>query len=87
MTIENSPYYTHGLEDGQRDTERIAQCPPLMPLGMDEERSWSSMYRRGYSTGYVHGKRHKCTEKCADNATISTANGPGSATVSTANGH
>ena len=41
----HSPYYAAGYADGQAD------APREVKNGMDEEKAWSAMYRRGYQDG------------------------------------
>lgn len=67
MTEANSPYFAAGLADGAADRARITQCPGLDPLGMDGEKSWSLMYRRGYNRAYGDPERHMpCRACCPD---------------------
>jgi hypothetical protein len=64
MGEHNSPYFAAGQQDGQRDADLISSCPPAEPYGMDPERDWSSMYRRGYCRVFDEAEPHFCTEKC-----------------------
>ena len=50
----HSPYYDDGASDGQADASRKEKN------GMDPDKSWSAMYRRGYAdglTGAAIGRR------------------------------
>jgi len=49
---QHSPYYTAGLADGMADATRDEDEERQ---GMDPERSWSAMYRRGYADGIGGG--------------------------------
>ena len=50
--MTTSPFKVNGLADGRadgvRDAARMAQKPPLKPLGMDPEKAWSWRYKQGY---------------------------------------
>jgi hypothetical protein len=49
---KHSPFYTAGLADGQADAARERAEDRQ---GMDADRSWSAMYRRGYADGLGSG--------------------------------
>lgn len=63
MSEANSPYYKAGCADGERDTQLVTDCPPGDPIGMDPDRAWSWMYRRGYEASFKP-VRHECDESC-----------------------
>lgn len=62
-----SPYYAAGAEDGHRDCLIVANCPPGSPLGQDDNRAWSAMYRTGYEDEWSKAVPHKCTAECKRN--------------------
>jgi hypothetical protein len=64
MSQLNSPYYRSGAADGQADMARLGSCPPAGPAGMDPDKSWSIMYRRGYLSEFDETiPPHSC-KKC-----------------------
>ena len=63
MGEHNSPYFDAGVADGKRDETRIRSCPPRAAVGMDPQREWSWMYKRGYEREFT-GRVHSC-QQCA----------------------
>ena len=59
MGEHNSPFFDAGKADGQRDAQAARSCPPGPVIGMDPDREWSSMYRRGYEREF-DGRVHSC---------------------------
>ena len=53
MGEHNSPYFAQGLSDGQADTDLGSGCSPQPPANYDHDKSWSSMYQRGYARTYL----------------------------------
>jgi hypothetical protein len=53
MGEHNSPYFAAGREDGRADADLVSMCPPAEPAGMNAEREWSIMYRRGYGSTFL----------------------------------
>ena len=62
MGEHNSPYFAAGCADGERDTELMGSCPGLPPVGMDPEKEWSWMYRRGYERTFTPGFHFPCPD-------------------------
>lgn len=52
MGESNSPYFRDGLADGEADRARADSDPPQEVRGMDPEKSWSWMYKRGYGRAF-----------------------------------
>lgn len=57
---EHSPYYAAGVEDAQRDAMLVSTCPPSPPVGPDLDKTYSTMYLRGYESvpqmPHIHDK-------------------------------
>ena len=66
MGEHNSPYYRAGIEDGERDAGLVGSCPSWPPIGPDEDKEWSVMYRRGYES--VPQIVHMPCDNCRDDA-------------------
>jgi hypothetical protein len=49
----NSPNWQLGYEDGKSDRARLAQDPPLDPIGPNPPQpAYPMMYNRGYEAGF-----------------------------------
>lgn len=53
ISEKHSPYYAAGKADGLTDATRESDDDKQ---GMDPQRSWSAMYRRGYADGLGGGE-------------------------------
>jgi hypothetical protein len=60
MGAHNSPFYAAGCADGGRDTSLMDTCPGYAPLGPDPEKSWSVLYRQGYSSTFFPVPHQPC---------------------------
>lgn len=68
MSEHNSPMFLVGWEDGERDAQRVAQCPPVPAVGPEPPYpAYPVMYNRGYEAGFEGAVPHICTEKCRQN--------------------
>ena len=60
----HSPSYREGLDDGWNDCLIVAQCPPGVPLGMQEAPHHGRLYAAGYDYAWRNACPHRCTAAC-----------------------
>ena len=65
MSKANSPTYTQGMEDGQRDCEIVGQCPAGDPIGPQPPfPAYPVMYLAGYDETFSHAVYHEPCPRC-----------------------
>jgi hypothetical protein len=64
MGEHNSPYFEAGLADGERDTMLNSAHPGGLAQGMDPEKDWSWMYKRGYGRTFDPSAFHLGCDLC-----------------------